>query len=207
MKRAGMPGSRVEVAKDRLNKPEINRKLLHLVALCIPFGIVLLPHHLAVTVFAFMACAMAAGEMLRRKSAILQGLFIAVFGSFLRPEEKHETTGGTYFFISGAICAAVFDAPIAYTAMAFSILGDAAAAIAGMKFGRIRIAGRKTLEGAIASVSACLLFWTVFPQTGFLTALAAAVLTSLLELLPLKINDNLAVPLICGFILQTWAGW
>ncbi|MFO7930468.1 MAG: diacylglycerol/polyprenol kinase family protein [Thermodesulfobacteriota bacterium] len=197
----------MNVQTKKLHKPEINRKLLHLAALCIPFSIVLLPHHLAVAVLFFLACAMAAGEFLRRKSVLLQKLFLTVFGSFLRPEEKQKTTGGTYFFISGAVCATVFDVEIAYTVMAFIIVGDAAAAIAGMKFGRVRISNGKSLEGALASLSACMLFWAVFPQTGFQTALAAALMTSFLETLPLKIDDNLAVPIICGFILQTWAGW
>jgi dolichol kinase len=41
----------------------------------------------------------------------------------------------------------------------------------------------------------------------FLLPLAAAILTGVLELAPLRVNDNFAVPLVCGLILQTWTGW
>lgn len=186
---------------------EINRKLLHFVALGIPLGIAMLPHKEAVALFVPLAFAMAAGEILRKRSRFLQNLFLKVFGSVLRQEEKQKVTGGTFFFISGAICLLVFDKPIAYTVMAFIIVGDAAAAMAGMKFGRLRTSSGKSLEGALASIAACLLFWILFPGIDFGFALIAAVLTGLLELLPLKIDDNLFVPVICGLILQTLVGW
>lgn len=101
----------------------------------------------------------------------------------------------------------IFDRFIAFTVIVFMILGDAAAALIGMRFGRIRIASGKSLEGMLACIGTCLLFWCIFPVSGFAMALAGAVITGIFEMLPMKINDNLAVPLICGIILQTWAGW
>ncbi|MFW6334068.1 MAG: diacylglycerol/polyprenol kinase family protein [Desulfosalsimonas sp.] len=184
---------------------EIRRKLLHLAALGIPFGILYLPQ--PAPLFAALALAAVAAEILRKKIPPLQRLFLLIFGGVLRPEEEEKITGGTFFFISGAVCAALFDPAVAYTAMAFVIVGDAAAAIAGMKFGSLRFSSGKSLEGALASVAACLIFWMLFPATGFARALAAALLTGTLELLAVRINDNLFVPLICGLVLQTWAGW
>ncbi|MCF8036409.1 MAG: hypothetical protein K9K62_06030 [Desulfobacteraceae bacterium] len=190
-----------------MNSAEIKRKLLHLVALCIPFGIVWLPRPTAIAVFVPLAGVMVAGEKIRQKSRFLQGLFFRVFGTFVRPQERHRITGGTYFFIAGAFCLVFFDKPVAYTVMSFMIIGDAAAALLGMTFGRIRLSSGKSLEGTLGCICACLIFWAMFPRMDFPVALTAAVLTGLLELVPFQIDDNLIVPLICGLALQTWVGW
>ena len=190
-----------------MNSAEIKRKLLHLVALCIPFGIFWLPRSTALAVFVPLAGAMFAGEKLRQKSPFFQGLFFRVFGTFVRPRERHRITGGTYFFVAGALCLVLFDKPVAYTVMSFMIIGDAAAALLGMTFGRIRLSSGKSLEGTLGCICACLIFWAMFPRMDFPEALTAAVLTGLLELVPFQIDDNLIVPLICGLVLQTWVGW
>ncbi|MFW5909044.1 MAG: diacylglycerol/polyprenol kinase family protein [Desulfosalsimonas sp.] len=190
-----------------MNRAEIRRKILHLVALVIPFGILYMPRHAAVFLFVPLAAAMLAGELLRKKYPFLQNLFLKIFGMVLRVSEKEKITGGTYFFVAGAICLLIFDPPIAFTVMAFIIVGDAAAALAGMKFGRLRAPWGKSVEGALASLLACITFWALFPEIDAVPAIAGAMITGLLEFLPLRINDNLFVPLICGLILQTWIGW
>ena len=199
--------TRTTETEKTVNSAEIKRKLLHLVALCIPFGIVWLPRATALAVFVPLAGAMVAGEKLRQKSRFLQNLFFRLFGAFVRPRESHRITGGTSFFIAGALCLVLFDQPVAYTAISFMIIGDAAAALVGMQFGRLRLSSGKSLEGTLGCICACMLFWAVFPRVDFPLALAAAILTGLLELVPFQIDDNLIVPIICGLALQTWVGW
>lgn len=190
-----------------MTRTEILRKLLHLVALLIPFGILYLPGHAAAAVLIPVTAAVVAGDVLRRKWGVLERLFLKIFGGLLRPSEATQLTGATWYFVAGLICLFLFDRPVAFTAMAFMIVGDAAAALTGMRFGRIHITAGKSLEGTLACMAACVLFWCLFPVAGFAMALAAAILTGLLEMIPMKINDNLAVPIICGFVLQTGAGW
>ncbi|MCF8103937.1 MAG: hypothetical protein K9K64_00495 [Desulfohalobiaceae bacterium] len=190
-----------------MNRAEVFRKGLHLLALCIPFGIAYLPWHVAVSVLVPATVLLVASEILRKKWTFLQKYFLKIFKAFLRPEEKTQLTGATYFLIAGLLCILLFDRPIAYTVTAFMIVGDAAAALVGMHFGKIRLSSGKSLEGTAACVAACLLFWTLFPKTGFAMALTAAFLTGALELFLTGINDNLAVPVICGLILQTGTGW
>ncbi|MCF8111649.1 MAG: hypothetical protein K9J85_09200 [Desulfobacteraceae bacterium] len=191
----------------KLDKAEIRRKTLHLLALAIPFAIFYIPRPAAVCLLVPLGLAMLAGELLRKKYFFLQNLFLKIFGPVIRSREKEEITGGTYFFVAGAICLLIFDKPIAFTVMGFIIAGDAAAALAGMKFGRLRTSWGKSVEGVIASLLACIMFWALFPKIDFTPALAGALITGFLEFLPLKINDNLFVPIICGLILQTWIGW
>ena len=193
----------------RVRRAEILRKMLHLVTLCLPFGILYLPGDIAAMVFVSVAALMVGGEILRQKWPFLQWLLYKLFGSFMRASERQQFTGATYYCVSAVICLFLFDVHIAFTVTAFMIVGDAAAALVGLHFGKIRIASGKSIEGMLACIAACMLFWLLFPVTGLATSLAAAFLTGVLEILPLKINDNLFVPVTCGTILQTWLwlGW
>ena len=189
-----------------LTRNEILRKLLHLIALIIPFAILYLPRDIAIEVVIPMAATLLAVDLLRKRWNFLQKSFLKVAGKFLRSSEEKGITGSTSYLISGSICLLLFDPYIAYTAMTFMIVGDAAAAIVGMQFGRIRLASGKSLEGTAACVGACMLFWAFFPQTGIYTALAAALLTAGLELLPVeRFNDNIFVPVFCGLVLQVFS--
>ncbi len=187
-----------------MTRNEFLRKLLHLFALAIPFSIVYFPRDVAIAVFIPITASLLAVDLLRQRWDLLQKLFLKVAGIFIRSKEKKSITGSTSYFISGTICLSFFDAYIAYTAMAFMIIGDAAAAIIGMNFGKIRLASGKSLEGSAACICSCLLFWFFFPQSGFYTALTAAFLTASLELIPTKFNDNIYVPVCCGLILQAF---
>lgn len=214
----------------RLPKEEITRKLLHLFALTMPAGIYYFPKFglswmvptIILTVLFFGSVIL---ERLRRKNTFVQDLFYKVAGSMLRKEEKHITTGSTWVIGAAMLCSILFrkEPAIALMVLTVFILGDAVAALVGMGIGRIKI-GKKSLEGSLACFMLCMLFFTgIFPfipevldPYGGRIPLAVVMLTSLavtvFELVPLKItpklviNDNLAVPVIAGVLLQWLLG-
>ncbi|MDR2518569.1 MAG: phosphatidate cytidylyltransferase [Spirochaetaceae bacterium] len=77
--------------------------------------------------------------------------------------------------------------------------GDSAASVAGTLFGRVRPAflGGKSLEGSLACFAAVFLAARGLPLPG---ACAAALAAALVEALPLKDFDNLALPLAVGLV-------
>lgn len=187
-----------------MRKEEILRKLLHLLALSIPFGILYLPKTLATVLMLSTTISLIAIEILRKKVTFMKNLFMKLFGSFLREKEIVCFTGATFLLISGSICSLVFKKNITFLCLSFIILGDAAAALVGMNFGRIRI-GKKSLEGSLACAATCLAFWFLFPAgVPFAKGFTIAVATAILELLPVRIDDNLFVPIITGAILEIW---
>ncbi|MDR0553739.1 MAG: phosphatidate cytidylyltransferase [Treponema sp.] len=91
-------------------------------------------------------------------------------------------------------------ASIAIYALAF---GDGAASLIGKLFGRIRPAFLigKSIEGSLACFFAVLISsYLVTPS--FRTAFFAALTATLVEALPLKDYDNIALPLTVGFVVQ-----
>jgi dolichol kinase len=98
------------------------------------------------------------------------------------------------------------------------VLGDAVAALVGISMGRIKI-GKKSLEGSVACFVMCVaLCYALFPfvpglldswhgSVPIVVALTTALVITIFELVPLKIlpgliiNDNLAVPVIAGYVM------
>lgn len=200
---------------------EINRKLLHGIAIALPVGIFYGPGFFKVE--QSMACYIIGGIFLF--TLLLEGfrlhnrqgkrLFHQFFGALLRKEENGKLTGATWVLAGSVLCSLLAlispsAAAAAFWGLTLFILGDAAAALFGKAFGRTRI-GRKTLEGALGCYVLCVLIsMFVMPQLPmFLAAwggqlpiwqilLISAVIT-ILEFFPIRlgkltINDNLYVP-------------
>ncbi len=220
-----------------LTREEINRKVLHLGALLMPAGIFYAPEifvSLGMTellsrwtpsiVLAILFSGSVIVEKIRMKNEFVQKLFMGMFGSMLRNEEKTATTGSTWIIGSALICSILFfDHPeISLMTLTVFILGDAVAALAGQSIGgryfKVKL-WRKSIEGSLSCFFLCLVFFIgLFPflphlldkwgnSVPLLIAISAALSTTIFELVPLKIgktlviNDNLAVPVITGSVM------
>lgn len=123
------------------------------------------------------------------------------FKGLLRQHEQETFLGSSHYMIAGLLCAYLFERQIAVMAMAYLSLGDFAAALIGKRFGRIRI-GQKSLEGSTAFFTVAILIGLlVFPERRDLVVMGAVVST-LVEALPIPIDDNFRIPLISGFVLS-----
>jgi dolichol kinase len=197
---------------------ELRRKSLHLIALVIPFGLLLFPGSVALPLLFSAAAAFLAVEILRLRFSRMNAFFFRWFSPLLRENEERKLTGATGLMISSSLCTLVFlsleggpalprEARAAlFYAFTFLILGDAAAALLGKRYGKRRLFGEKTVVGTLACLLTCLLVYALFNgplRIGMKPAAAilAACLTALLEALPLKFDDNLFVPPVTCFTL------
>ena len=209
-----------------LRREEITRKLLHLFALIMPIGIFYFPKWNLPGYYVAVALGLALTgsvivETLRFRFPYVQKLFFMFFGSMLREEESAKTTGSTFVIGAALLCSIIFYkyTYVSFIVLTLFILGDAIAAIIGLSIGRIKILGKKSLEGSLACLVLCMiLFYGAFPfvpglldiwggKVPFVIAITTSLSITLFELIPLKItpkliiNDNLAVPVIAGMIL------
>jgi len=148
-------------------------------------------------------------------------MFFTFFGSMLREEETHKVTGSTWVIGAALICSIIFRnySHISFMVLTLFILGDAIAAVVGLSIGRIKILGKKSLEGSLACFLLCMiLFFAAFPfvpglldvwngRVPFILAFVTSLTITVFELIPLRvtrkytINDNIAVPVIAGCVL------
>jgi dolichol kinase len=209
-----------------ISREEIRRKLLHLFALLMPIAIFYAPRWswprlLVPGILFLLFAASIIIEALRFKVPVIQKTVLALFGSMMRKEEHAIVSGWTWVIGAAFLCSVLFiNRPyVSFIALTVFIIGDAVAALVGIGIGRIKI-GKKTLEGSIACLIVCvLLFYAVFPFVpGLLKAWGisrfsavmiwiTSIVITLFELIPLKIapkitvNDNIAVPVIAGYIM------
>ncbi len=208
-----------------LRKEEINRKLLHLFALLMPVGIFYfpkwsIPESVPLGILAFLFAGSVVVENLRFRIPSIQKLFLRSVGSMLRDEETNKTTGSTYIIGAALLCSILFynHPHISFIVLTLFILGDAIAAIVGLSIGKIKI-GKKSLEGSAACFLLCMILChAVFPflpglleswggKMPFIISVISSLAITVFELIPLKIhrkiviNDNLAVPVIAGYIM------
>lgn len=173
------------------------------------FGVLLLIQYflsprgmvIAATSFAIFAWSLEAG---RRFSPSFNNLLMNLLGKVAHPHERHRVNSSTWF------STALFGLSIAASPMVSSVavmvlgVGDPAAALVGRRYGRVRLASGRSLEGSLGFVffgglAAWLTMWAFYPEVALLRsislALGAAVAGALAELLTRKLDDNLVIPI------------
>ena len=212
----------------QLTKEEVNRKLLHGLAVLLPVSIFYCPlvwqfdrlfmFFVILSLLLFSVLI----EMFRLRSTVFGKWFSAVFGSMMRKEENTQLTGATYILGGSLICGLLSlhsdsAAVASFISLTLFILGDAVAAVTGKAIGRIKV-GKKTLEGAVGCFILCVLIaGLIFPNLpmfitywgkniSWVEVLIISSTVSVLELFPIKVrriivNDNLYVPAITTFVV------
>jgi len=152
-------------------------------------------------------------DFLRLRVTSVKSVFIVLFGSMLRRKEFSSLTGGSYLMLASMVCLLIFGigpegrvSGVFIAAIGFLALGDTAAAIVGLSIGRVRIF-RKTLEGTLAGLLVCIgVAWlvSILPGLDFPLGIGilGAVSASVVEALPIEVNDNVVVPLLSGTVMM-----
>ena len=180
---------------------EITRKIVHLGTLVIPVGYALASKEtVLIFLIPFFVCFLSV-DLLRHFIPELASLFRKYFfGRVLREEEGPTLMGSTYFLFSTILTILLFPKTIAISSLLILILADTGAALVGKGIGRARILG-KTLEGSMAFLVIALLIVWIYPNLNRLSGSLAALGAAVIEILPVKLNDNLTIPLTAGAIM------
>lgn len=194
-------------------RAELIRKALHVMALVLPLGIVLVGRPGAALVLVPLATLGLGLDVARQRVPAFRRLLLGIFRPIMRPSEVPPPgapivlNGAVWMCLAAALCAVLFEPVVAACALAILMVGDAAAALVGRRFGRTRYPGsEKSLEGTLAFVAAgALAAWPFAalaePSLPLGVLMAGTVSAAVLEALPLPLNDNLSVPLLTGALL------
>lgn len=118
-------------------------------------------------------------------------LFFRAFSRLASPREAQGLASSTWYILSALVVLHFFPTTYALAGILVLAWADPAASVVGQRWGRLKfLAG--SVRGSAAFVAVAFLALIIFvpwPQ-----ALAAAVLTAIVEAAPLKLDDNLLVP-------------
>ncbi len=192
---------------------QFGRRLFHLVngVLTATAYSLLFTHEQVVHIFGTIACLVYVGDRVRiAYPDAVERWAPWVNRLFLRAEERVRESAMIPYAI--AVLLTILTVPKRAALVGIYTLGvaDPLAAIVGIRYGRRRIAHNRTVEGSLVffavtfAIGGVVLGWGT--DVSALTILGAsgiiALGTAVCEALPLRIDDNLTIPLFGGF--STW---
>ncbi|MBJ00821.1 MAG: hypothetical protein CME67_06265 [Halobacteriovoraceae bacterium] len=160
-------------------------------------------HQQAIHILGFAASLLYVVEQIRISYPEMANKFIPITRFFMRAEEQLKESAMVPYVFAVLLTIITFPKPLALIAIYTLAIADPLSAVIGIRFGKRRIVEHKSLEGSAAFfLSTFLISLGIFSLTlGSASFLAIsisfflALLASVFEMLPLKLDDNLTIPL------------
>ncbi len=191
-------------------KHEIYRKLFHFLQLIVPIAYCFLERWISVAILGVAVLSFVPLDYMRRKSPVIQQVFLKIFNIILRPHEKtgEKLCGASWAALSAFITFFFFKKEIAVTAFAILAISDALAAIIGRSIPS-RPFFEKSLYGAAAfflSGLVILIYCGMVFEVKlwfYLFGLFALFCVTIIESRPslMGLDDNFAIPVSFSLIM------
>lgn len=180
----------------------IERRLFHIISGSVfPVTALFLDEGLFLLLLLSITTAAVAGDAARLLIPSINKLFHRLFGRLLRVREAYRVTGASYNLLGTLGAFAIFPRDVAVLAVLFTSVGDPIAGLAGVRAPGWRAFGKSpvgTAAMAVAGIGVAGLLHAV-GEISFGWPVAVGALTAaVVELLPLRVDDNLRVPLVSG---------
>jgi len=202
-------------ALDNLNNLELKkrsdihlaRKVWHMAGV---FGMflayVLLPEVIAYSILALSISLFLPVDFLRQKYPALNEWVVHAFKPILRTHEIHKIAGTTYLLSGVSVVVALFPRPVVALTLLFLAFADPIASYVGIKYGKDKIFGHKSIQGSIAAFVVCALatgvylaYYNIMLDRVIVISLLAGLIGALAELIPIgKMDDNFTLPVLSG---------
>jgi dolichol kinase len=145
-------------------------------------------------------------DFLRHRYPALNDWMVHAFRPIMRNSEIHRLAGTTYLLTGVALVVLIFPRPIVALTLLFLAFADPIASVIGIKYGKDKIFGHKSIQGFMAAYVVCAFCTFVFLYNhNFATdrilvvSLLAGLIGALAELVPIgKIDDNFTLPVLSG---------
>jgi dolichol kinase len=196
-------------------KYEVVRKAIHLFSLSIPTIYFFITKQFAICLLVPVTGAFILIDIARYYNPSVAQWFYRWFGWLLRRHEtnisKKKLNGASNVLISSLLSVLLFPKVIAINAITILIIADTTSALVGRRFGRHRFLA-KSLEGSMAFFISAVVVVLVAPKIDhvlmeYIIGFVAAAVGTVVEALPLKIDDNLSIPLSVGCSLWVLYAW
>ncbi len=178
---------------------ELKRKLFHLFSiLYIPLFYLLNKYfgfYYAIGIFLLLSIIFLIEEIYRIKF----DKKLPFFNVLYRENDKNKIAAHFYFTIGAMFVFLFFPFDIACVSLLMTTFGDAFAALIGVRFGRHKIYKEKSLEGSLAEFFVNLLIASII-LNDFYVVFSMALTATAVEVFLTKVDDNLGIPLLSGFV-------
>jgi len=181
---------------------EIIRKGIHLFALTIPAGYLVLSKKIMLIALAILILLAVGVEIGRFKWQAFSRHFYHLFGDLLRKHEWSSPTGSTYLLLGSLLTILFFNKPIAIVALLFLVVSDAFGAVVGRLWGKHFFYRDKTIEGCGVFLLTAVIVAFIFLKNHFIVGLAGVTVAFFIDVFVRGADDNLTIPLGAGLVMQ-----
>ena len=148
-------------------------------------------------------------DYLRRRNSDLNRFVLKIIGPLMRQHEFSRLTGLSWLLLGFAVVMFLYDRHIVNVAMLFLAFGDPVASYFGIRFGKDKIIGNKTLQGTMAAFGVCTLvaatyyyYNNIMLERVLIVAPLSGIIGAASELVPVgKMDDNFTFPVISATCL------
>lgn len=148
-------------------------------------------------------------DLLRQSNEGLNRSLVKVFGPVMRDHEKHAVSGWTYLLLGALFLILFNDRHIITLTLLFQAFGDPMASYFGIRYGKDKIIGNKSLQGTMAAFAVCTVIAALYFYANnlmlerfLIVAPLAGLIGALAEMIPIgNLDDNLTFPILSGSLL------
>lgn len=148
-------------------------------------------------------------DILRLRSRKLNTFVLRISGWVMRKSEYEAISGTSYLFVGGLVLL-FFQPPIVVLSLLFLAFADPLASYFGIRYGKDRIVGHKTLQGTAAAFVVCTVISAIYYYQNnimieriFIVSPLSGIIGAAAELIPIgKLDDNFTFPVLCATFLS-----
>lgn len=206
------PGNSAMAFMELKKRTEIHlaRKIWHISSVAVmALAYAYIPQRISLTILVLAWSLFVPLDFLRQRYPAINEVMIHLFRPIMRQTELHRLAGTSYLLTGVALIAFVFPRDVVLLTLLFLAFADPIASYFGIKYGKDKIFGHKSLQGTVAAFVACavlcatFLYWHgLLLDRWFVVSLLAGLIGALAELIPIgKLDDNLTLPVLSSIFL------
>lgn len=186
------------------------RKIWHMAGVFTLFaGWVLLPEMISIALLCICWVLFVPADVLRQKNSDMNRSLMRLFQPIMRKNEVDRLAGTTYLLTGVILISLVFDRGVVAISLLFLAFADPIASYVGIKYGKDKIFGHKSVQGFMAAFFVCAFVCYLYLSSNgvhehlLIASLLAGLVGALAELIPLwKLDDNFTMPVLSSIGLS-----
>ena len=188
-------------------KNEILRKLIHLFDSVIPLSLFYISRENLLFILTPITIIFIILDFARHHISYLGKIYSTFFYIVTREieQKRNNVTGASYYLLGCLIVVYFFhDINIIISSLLIMSISDSFAALIGVKYGKTKIYGKKSLEGSFSFfVSTIIILYMFMNNLSPFEYIYISLLVTLVELFSFhRINDNLTIPVFAALALN-----
>lgn len=148
-------------------------------------------------------------DILRQHYESLNHYLMKAFQPIMREHERKQLAGTSYLLLGVLVIVYFFPKEIVDLSLFFLAIGDPLASYVGLRFGKDKLIGNKSLQGTMATFFACTLISVIYFYSHelmleriFIVSILSGLIAAITELVPFaKLDDNFSFPVASASLL------